>query len=155
MSWVDGEWYPCTVQSFDYIKSPEKGTPGFQMLLQHPENGKILGVWWLSNTIGRSGAPAWKTVMDRLLKLGCNDAELRGADWVEHARKNVVGKELSACVEIDDYGAKAKFIGISNSKASSDSGFPVASSDVPSPFGGSGASTDPFNRGVDDGDVPF
>lgn len=144
MPWVDNEWTSATITGVQYILSPEKQTPGLEVTCQHEENGEIKGVWWMTNTMSGT-MPMWKKVFERLLLLGCNEANLKAADtWVEHIQATIVGKTVSVIPETDKYGTKAKFIGVSKGGGT---GFMSASG---------GAS--PFNHPVviDTGDeLPF
>ncbi len=151
MPFTDGEWCQCTVDSFDNITSPLKGTPGFELVCSHPEYGTITGHWWLTDTLNNKGVPMWQVAKDRCIKLGCDEAGLNGPTWVEHARGHVVGKTVACMVEIDNYGeAKAKFIGIP--KGSQGGGFVKSADGEPSLFAGKSASR---GTAADDDDLPF
>lgn len=151
MSWVDGEWYQCTIKCFEYIKSPMKETPGFELVCEHPEHGEVTGTWWLSDTINSKGVPLWQGALERLIKLGCNDTDLRGANWIQHAKDHAIGGTVAVNIEIDKYGAKAKFIGIPKGSAE----MPRVADGAPSIFAlKSAAKSEPFG-GVADDDVPF
>ncbi len=113
MPWLDNEWTSVTVIGVEYILSPEKQTPGLELVCQHHENGEIKGVWWMTNTLS-NGIPMWQKVFQRLLLLGCNEADLKAADtWVDHIKLTIIGKTVSVMPETDKYGTKAKFIGVS------------------------------------------
>ena len=164
MSWVDGEWYECVVDGFDYIKSPTKGTPAFELTCSHERHGTVIGQWWLTDSVDSKGVPMWRAAKERCKKLGCTEEELNGPGWIEHARENVVGKKVACCIEIEEYEkdgqkrtrAKAKFIGIPTGKGGS--GYTKVES-APSFFASKqsgGGDVFSFNGGgVSEDDVPF
>lgn len=155
MSWVEGEWEPVVCTELVYFKSPQALTPGFELTVEHESNGAIKGVWWLSDGVDKNGIPTWKKTMDRCIKLGCEKEKMVGADWVSHIASVVVGKTLAALPEKDDYGWKAKFIGIPK-EGGGGGGFAAQPSTAPSFFAAKlAARAVPFSDVIDDDSVPF
>lgn len=113
MPFINKEWTNCTCVSAQYIRSQNKNTPGLEMTLKNNAGEEITGVWWMTNTVGQSGNPGWKDVMDRLMSLGATEADLRDpAIWIKTMRDTVVGKAFSVLPEEDKYGFKAAAITI-------------------------------------------
>ena len=116
MPFIHKEWTTCTCVDAKYIRSQNKNTPGLEMALKDSAGHEIRGVWWMTDTVGKSGNPGWKDVMDRLISLGATDAELRDpTGWIETMCKTVMGKPFSVLPAEDKYGFKADAITIPRS----------------------------------------
>ncbi len=162
MSWIKGEWYECTVKTFDYVESPVKKTKAFEMQCSHPVNGTVTGQWWLSDTKDKKGVPQWENARLRCIKLGCDPDKLNAEGWIEHARENVVGKTVACMIDIEEYQDKngndceravAQFIGIPSGNVSS--GYAKVEG-APSPFAGREVTpARSFAADIDSDDVPF
>jgi hypothetical protein len=169
--WIDGEWYQCTVTGFEYVVSPKKETKAFELTCSHPDNGTIVGHWWLTDNRNSKGVPMWEAALERCIKLGCNMDAMKGPEWIAHARANVVGKTVACCVGFEEYQdadgnpqskATAKFIGIPKGDDSGRAGYPLADASV-SPFAAKESAAQEIFSGVPnsslgivtDDDVPF
>lgn len=118
MPYENEQWYRCTIDAVDYIKSEKKGTPALELTCSNQEHGVIVGQWWLTDSLvsdprdKNHKVPQWQAAMTRCELFGCNEGELRGEAWIEHIRQHLVGAEVGVCVEVNSYGdVKAKFIG--------------------------------------------
>ena len=63
----------------------------------------------------------WQAARDRCLQLGCDDAKMNAAGWVDHIRSVVVGKTVAVMIGVERFEdangnqvakSVAKFIGI-------------------------------------------
>ena len=169
MSWKENEWYQCQVDKFDYVESPVKGTKAFELQCSHPEHGTVTGQWWLSDTINSKGIPMWRAAKDRCIALGCDDAKMNEAGWIDHIRSVVVGATVACNIGIERFDdasgnpvekAVAKFIGVPKSGGS---GYKKAN-DTVSLFAQKEARKDDIFAGVpnaslgaaiDDDNIPF
>ena len=169
MSWLENEWYQCTVDTFDYVESPVKGTKAFEMQCSHPQHGTVTGQWWLSDTIDSKGVPMWEATKNRCAQLGCDEEKMNAAGWIDHIRSVVVGKTVGCCIGFEQFQDKngndvekpvAKFIGVP--KGGGGSGYKKADDSV-SFFAQKAKSKGDIFTGVpnaslsiiDDSDVPF
>lgn len=169
MSWQENEWYQCTVDSFEYVESPVKGTKAFELQCSHPEHGSVIGQWWLSDTLNSKGIPMWEAARNRCIELGCDSEKMNGAGWVGHIRSVVVGATVAVMIGFERFldangmeheKAIAKFIGVP--KGGGGSGYKKADDSV-SIFAQKAANKDQIFAGVPnaslgvatDDDVPF
>lgn len=119
--WIENEWYQCTVETFNYVESPVKGTKAFEMECRHPDHGAVTGQWWLSDTPNSKGVPMWEAARQRCIQLGCDEAAMNATGWIDYIRSVVVGKTVACMIGLENFDdangnpvvkAVAKFIGI-------------------------------------------